>query len=182
MATRTHPVPERERAIDACDVLNDFIGDLITGVMVFRDYVSSHQQGKTRLEMMVSVQKMCMSNIVLGLTKFEEFWVNFHDLVPEDHRSSCKAILRRMNQRKIGNFRDTYVGHIIDLKTKCPLKKSDVEAAFRVIAEPGIDEFLRWINDPKSNAHRDSVVSVVEAVRDTLQQAYGITPDEIINR
>ena len=29
---------ERELAIDAADILNDFIGDLITGVMVFREY------------------------------------------------------------------------------------------------------------------------------------------------
>ena len=36
----------RARAIDAADVLNDFLGDFVTGVMVFREYSAELQRGK----------------------------------------------------------------------------------------------------------------------------------------
>ncbi len=71
---------DRDRAVDVVDVLNDFIGDFITGGMVLRGYSRQHQEGKLPLMVMIPVQKMCVSHLVLAFAKFEEFWTHYHDL------------------------------------------------------------------------------------------------------
>lgn len=40
---------DRARAIDAVDVLNDFIGDFVTGTMVLREYSKQHNENINRI-------------------------------------------------------------------------------------------------------------------------------------
>jgi len=60
---------DRKRVLDAVDILNDFIGDLITGVMVFREYSRELKAGRITMVQMVPIQKMCISHLVLTLSK-----------------------------------------------------------------------------------------------------------------
>lgn len=173
---------DRARAIDAADVLNDFIGDFITGVMVFHDYSNQLQQGKLQMVQMVPIQKMCLSNVVLGFAKFEEFWRHYHDIVPEEHRAACKAILKEIRTRKIGDFRNHCVGHIWDNEKKRPLMLSEVMSALEVLAAPNFKAFLDWVNNPRANVYPTTVVSVIEAVRDSISAQHKIHPDEIFKR
>src|SRR5450759_3858364 len=102
---------DRARAVDAVDVLNDFVGDFITGGMVLREYAKHHHEGTLPLELMVPIQKMCLSYVVLAFAKFEEFWKHYHDLVPDEHRDGCKSILKALRVRKVTDFRNRCVGH-----------------------------------------------------------------------
>ena len=95
------PAIARDRALDAADVLNDFIGDFITGVMVFRKYEVHARVGKVPLDMMVGIQKMCLSHLVLAFAKFEEFWKHYHDVVPIAHREACNVVRKAIRDRKI---------------------------------------------------------------------------------
>ena len=173
---------DRARAIDAADVLNDFIGDFITGVMVFREYSKELQEGRIKLEMMVPIQKMCLSSLVLAFAKFEEFWKHYHDVVPKEHRDACKSILKAIQVRKITEFRNRCVGHIWDNAKQRPLAHSEVMRALEVMAVPNFAAFLDWINNPKANTYPSTVVSIVEAVRDAIVAGHGIRPEEIVNR
>ena len=38
----------REKAVHAADTLNDFIGDLIGGTMLFREWILSSERGVSR--------------------------------------------------------------------------------------------------------------------------------------
>jgi len=173
---------DRERAVDAVDVLNDFIGDFITGVMVFRTYATYLKAGKIPLEMMVGIQKMCVSSIVLAFAKFEEFWRHYHDVVQAEHRDACKDVLKAIRARKITEFRNRVAGHIWNAKTKRPLKNSEVMQALELMAAPHFDAFLDWVNNPVVNAYPTTVVSVIEAVRDGIAAVHDIRPEEIVNR
>jgi hypothetical protein len=175
-------ITDRAAAVDAADVLNDFIGDLITGVMLLRENSAQHQQGKIPLNMMIPIQKMCLSHLVLALAKFDEFWKHYQKLVPQKHRNDCLAILKILRDRKVIDFRNRCVGHIWDKKQNRPLAHTEVMNALAVIMEPNITDFLNWINNPTSNIYPSTVVSVVEAVRDDLMLAYEIQPDEFVNR
>lgn len=168
--------PEKARIVEAVDVLNDFIGDFITGVMVFREYSQQFQLGKLTLEMMVPIQKMCLSNVVLAFAKFEEFWKHYHNLIPQAHREACKAILKSMRARKVKDFRNKCVGHIWDNEKQRPLAHSEVMSALSTLAAPDFDSFLDWINKPRGNVYPNTVVSVVEAVRDELMSLHGLLP------
>ena len=173
---------DRGRAVDAADVLNDFIGDFITGVMVLREYSKQHQEGKLQLELMIPIQKMCLSYLVLAFAKYAEFWKHYHDLVPQEHHNACKTILKSMQIRKITEFRNRCIGHIWDNGKQRPLAHSEVMSALATITAPDFAAFLNWINNPKANTYPSTVVSVVETVRDSLMLAHGIQPHEIVDR
>jgi hypothetical protein len=173
---------DRARAVDAVDVLNDFIGDFITGVMVLREYRKQHYEGKLQVELMIPIQKMCLSHLVLSFAKFEEFWQHYHDLVPQEHRDPCKNIRKSMRVRKISEFRNRCVGHIWDNGKQRPLAHSEVMSALAAIMEPDLVAFLDWINSPSANTYPLTVVSVVEAIRNALLAIYDIQPHEFIDR
>lgn len=176
------PITNRARAIDAADVLNDFISDFVTGVMVFREYSAHLRAGKLSLEMMVGVQKMCLSNVVLAFAKFDEFWKHYHDVVPLEHREACKSILKAVHTRKITEFRNRVVGHIWNTTAQRPLRHSEIMQALDFMTANDFEGFLNWVNNPEANTYPSTVVSVVEAVRNTIVSAYGIRPEEIVNR
>jgi hypothetical protein len=173
---------ENSRAAEAANVLNDFIGDFITGVMVFREYSQQYQMGKMTLEAMVPIQKMCFSNIVLAFAKFEEFWNHYHELIPQKYCVDCKNILKSLRARKVKDFRNKCVGHIWDKEKHRPLAHSEVMCALSTLAAPDFDSFLNWVNTPRGNVYPNTVVSIVEAVRDALILQHDLLPEEVINR
>jgi hypothetical protein len=173
---------DRARAIDAVDVLNDFIGDFVTGAMVLREYSRQHNENKLLLEQMIPIQKMCISYVVLAFAKFEEFWEHYHDFVPLENRDACKAVLKVVRIRKITEFRNRAVGHIWDRKTGRPLKHSEIMSAIAAIATPDLAAFLDWVNNPAINAGTSTVVSLIETIRDSIALKHNIEPDEIVRR
>jgi len=177
-----HPGDLRARAADAADVLNDFLGDFVTGVMVFREYSAHLQQGKLLWMQMVPIQKMCISNIVLAFAKFEEFWQHYSDVVPAEHRDACKQILKEVRERKITDFRNHCVGHIWNKQQRRPLAHSEVIAALEVMVKQNFPAFLKWVNDPHGNDYPKTVVSVIETVRDAICQQHQISPEELVGR
>ena len=172
----------RARAIDAADVLNDFLGDFVTGVMVFREYSAELQRGKLIAMQMVPIQKMCISNIVLAFAKFEEFWQHYSDVVPVRHRDACKQILKEIRERKITDFRNHCVGHIWNKQARRPLAHSEVRAALDFMVKQDFSAFLKWINEPGGNTYPTTIVSVIETVRDAICAEHKITPEEMIDR
>jgi hypothetical protein len=177
-----HPGNLRARAVDAADVLNDFLGDFVVGVMVFREYAAYLQQGKLLVMQMVPIQKMCISNLVLAFAKFDEFWHHYSDVVPEAHREACKQVLREIRERKITDFRNHCVGHIWNKSQRRPLAHSEVMAALEVMVRQDFPSFLKWINDPHGNGYPKTVVSVIETVRDAICKEHQIAPEELIER
>jgi hypothetical protein len=172
----------RARAVDAADVLNDFLGDFVTGVMVFREYAGELKRGKLLLMQMVPIQKMCLSNVVLAFAKFEEFWQHYSDVVPAAHRDACKQILKEIRDRKITDFRNQCVGHIWNKQKRRPLAHSEVMAALDGMVNQDFPAFLQWINNPGGNTYPLTVVSVIETMRDAICAEHGISPNELIGR
>ena len=62
--------PLREKAVHAVDTLNDLVGDLVGGTMLFREWDMQFKAGRVPEMLMVNVQKICISHLVLGLCKF----------------------------------------------------------------------------------------------------------------
>jgi len=170
-------------AIDAVDTLNDLIGDLVTGTMVLRVY---HQQYRTggafNLEQMIAVQKMCLSHLVLAFVKLLEFWKRYHQLVPDKHRADLKALNDTLKRKGVRDFRNKVAGHIWDSKQGRPLRHSEIMASLEVLTDGHLDQFLRWVNNPDGNTYPQTVLSVIEALRDSLVDEHGIQVPEVIDR
>ena len=174
--------PVREKAVHAADTLNDFIGDLVGGTMLFREWDTQFRAGRVPDMLMVNVQKICVSHLVLGLCKFVEFYERFHQVIPSGHRETCKALVSDINRRGIVDFRNKCVGHIWDKERQRPLIHSEIMARLARLTGGDMSGFLNWINNPNGNEFPATAVSVVETVRDALMVEYSILPDEIIHR
>lgn len=173
----------RERALDAVAILNDLVGDFVTGSMSHRLFLKSFKEGKITQDQMIGIQKMCLSHLALALCKCIEFWEKYHDLISEEQREDYKDLINKIGKRNVRGFRNKYIGHIWDQKEKRPLFTSEIMKYFDSFSEDGsLYTFLDWINKPNENVFPLTVVSIVESLRDSLQNEYSIQPDEIISR
>ncbi len=173
---------DRQKAIDAVDILNDFIGDLITGVMVLRVYIGEDKAGRMIIKQMVSLQKMCLSYIVLTLAKWLEFYDKYQSFIPNEHRNEVRVLNKRLKDMRIKEFRNKCIGHIWDNDYKRPLMHSEIMKRLNVIIENNLEEFLRWVNDPQNNVYPNTIISIVESIRDSVISKYRIKGSEVINR
>jgi hypothetical protein len=172
----------REKAVHAADILNDLIGDLGGGTMLFRYWITEFEAGRVPELLMVNVQKICVSHLVLGLFKFLEFYQRFNQVIPPEHLETCKALLAEINRKGTVEFRNKCVGHIWDRDRHRPLIHSEIMTRLDRLTGGDMLGFLNWINNPKTNEFPSTVVSVVETVRDALMSEYSISLDEIIHR
>jgi hypothetical protein len=172
----------RDNAVHAVDILNDFVGDFVCGVMLFREWEIQFKAGRVPEILMVNVQKICLSHLVLGLCKFVEFYDRFRNVIPSEHRDVCKGLVREIKQKGVVEFRNKCVGHIWDTNLQRSLIHSEIMIRLNRFTGGNLSGFLDWINKPKANTFPSTVVSIIETVRDTLMSLHGITQDEIINR
>lgn len=172
----------RQLAIDAADLLNDFIGDIVTGVMVFREYDQQYRSGRLPLNLMVPIQKVCLSHLMLTLSKWLEVHKKYHTIFPLETAPVCRELNKIIRQRGIADFRNKCIGHIWDKKTQRPLVQSEIMLRLDTIVAGSLPEFLKWLNDPKGNTYPKTVVSIVERIRDDIVAEHDIQPEEIIGR
>jgi hypothetical protein len=172
---------DRETAVHAAAILNDFIGDLVGATMLFRHWDNQFRKGHIPSDVMVNVQKICISHLVLTLCKFEEFHERFNRVIPSQHSKACKALRREIKTKRVVEFRNKCVGHIWDKKQQRPLLHSEIMTCLAQLTGGDIAGFLNWIN-PTANELPSDVVSIVETVRDALMSDYSISPDEFIQR
>ena len=173
---------EREKAIDAADILNDLIGDFVIGTGVFKQYDEAYRSGNIDLGKMIAIQKMCISHLILGLSKISEFNRKFGTIIPMQHRGALKVINKNIREKDIEGFRNKIVGHIWDRKKQRPLRKSEIEERLKKIVSPNMGSFLSWINNPNDNSYPSTVLSVIETIRDSIVEEYQLNSDEIIER
>lgn len=173
---------DRKRALNAVDLLNDFVGDFITGTMVLARFHAEHNARSITAEQLAGVNKMCLSHLVLSLTKWLEFYDKFHDLIPKELKDQAKKILRTIKIRNVLDFRHKCVGHIWDEETNRPLVNSEIIERLNKIMDNDVRAFLRWLNNPDPEGFSKSVSGLSEAIRDKIAAAYGITPAEAIGR
>jgi hypothetical protein len=172
----------RETAVHAADTLTDLVGDLGGGTNLFRYWITQFQQGHLPEILMVNVQKICVSHLVLALCKFVEFHQRFHQIIPSEHRQTCKALLREIHRKGAVEFRNKCVGHIWDNEQQRPLIHSEIMMRLDRLTGGDMPGFLNWINNPTSSEFPSTVVRIVETVRDALMSEYSISPDEFIHR
>lgn len=173
---------DRNIAIDALGVLNDLIGDLISGTNVYIDYRQRLIQGTFSEEQLSAVQTMCFSHLALSFCKLIEFYERYHKFVPAHHRKVLKNLNAEIRRRGVRDFRNKVAGHIWDKKLQRPLRHSEIMSQLGSVIGKHADDFLYWINDPKGNTYPRTVVSVVETIRDSIGSEYKIDPAEVINR
>ena len=172
---------DRNSAIAAVIILNYLIPDFVIGTNVFIEYRERYKLKKINDMQLSAVEKMCFSHLALSLFTLLEFWDQYHQLLSRIHHANLKKLTQEIRKKGVEDFRNKFSAHLLDKKTKEPLRPSEIMNSLERLTGGHIDNFLNWINSPSNNTYPYTVVSIVETIRDSLSQEYCITPDEIIN-
>jgi hypothetical protein len=173
---------DRATVVDAVYVLNDLFDGLVAGTMVFEHYQARFERGQFSKEGIVSVQKMCVSHIILALCKLCEFWEVFHRVVPAEFRPQVKGLISKINQLDVVEYRNTVVAHVKDRKLgRVRTQFESMEVLNRISANDPRG-FLGWLNNPRDNEYPKTVVSIVARLRDFLRETHLIASDEVFDR
>ena len=164
----------KEKAIEACRILNEFVLDLITGVKCIELFESPAVQAKASQETNLGMTRLCFFHLIITLSKWIEFYNKYQSLLPNKNRKVCKNLKKEIEKREIGLFRNKFVGHIWDKDCDRPLTKEESDAYIVKINGGDKAAFLGRIN--KLNApYPTTVVSISERVRDELEKQYSLT-------
>jgi len=150
----------REKAVHAADTLTDFIGDFVGGTALLREGATDFKAGRVPEMVMVNVQKICVSHLVLGLSKFVEVYKRFNQVIPSEYLGTCKALAAEIRRKGVVEFRNKCVGHIWDNKQQRPLIHSEIMTRLARITGDDMSGFLNWINNPNSHRNRASLEAV----------------------
>src|ERR1700731_2809347 len=94
--------------------------------MLFHEWDAQFHEGRVNENLMVTVQKICLSHLVLGLYKFHEFYRRFRAVIPPEYRDKCKGLVREIEQKGVIDFRKKYVAHIWDKDNQRPLVHPEI--------------------------------------------------------
>ena len=173
---------DRNVVLDAIYVLNDILDCLVAGTMVFYSYQKKYESGEFTQLGIVSVQKMCISHLILGLSKLVEFHKHYHRIVPNDLRAAVKAMVSKLQSRDLQHYRNTVVAHIWDNNLRRTRTQLDAIEQLNRISDSNPKAFLKWINNPNGNSYPNDLVSIVETLRDRLIEEHSVSAEEVFKR
>jgi hypothetical protein len=169
---------KKSRAIDAARILNMLRLELIVGTRsleIFNKILPHRELGGAAEQGMI---RMCHFHFLLSLCKFVEFYDHYHSIIPEDCKQQFKGAVREINKKGIIEFRNKYIGHILEKRTGRPLDLINIETYLHRIYGNDDEVFIAWINDHK-NIFPTTVVSVVEHTRTRIMESYSISDIDI---
>ena len=170
----------RERAIEAFWLLNDFIGDLITGTRAFEYFDTAKFKAGATDQALRSYNKMAGSFIFLTLAKWIEFYNHYRMVIPSEQQTTCKQLRNELLTRGVKDFRNKVVGHIWSTNDNRPLLPSEIENLDRRITGGDESKFLKWINDSDNNHFGTTIVGTSEAVRDEIKKKWALSEQELL--
>jgi hypothetical protein len=169
----------RDKAIDAIDILNDLMNELMTGVDVYKHYLAGYKAGIVTFDGISSAQRLCFMSIIMALDKIREFNKRYLRIVPQGHRGTLQDLKTTIIGKRIPEFRDHCIGHIWDGRRNRPVKHSEVMDRLSLIVGTKPMVFMRWLH---VTGKRDSVAGALETIRDAIMAEYSVTEDEVIGR
>lgn len=166
------------QAIEAYQLLNNFVGDLIAGTRTLELYQLTKIKKIANETTQLFVKRMCISHLIITISKWNEFYDKYKSIIPKDVIDKAKNLKKDINKRKLINFRNTVAGHIWDKKLNRPLTPNEIDNRLQQVFITNQKDFINWINDHKNNKNV-SIVSVCELLRKKIQEEYNLTEEQI---
>jgi len=169
----------RMKAIEAFRMLNDFVGDLVAGTRSLEVFESPAFASKLGENTQLILRRMCLSHVVVTLSKWAELYDRYRAVIPNGQREACLSLRKEIDTRGIRDFRNAVVGHIWDDTLKRPLVRSEVDERLARVLGDSQQAFLAWINNPVSNDFPKTVVAICEAARESIRAEHGLNDAEL---
>lgn len=171
----------KERAIEASKLLNQFLGDLSATTQALILFESPSRFPKLNVENRLSLRRMCISHLIVTLSKWNELYEHYKNVFPKDKdiENNLKALYKKIKNSGIIDFRNSIIGHVWHDKLNRPLSSSEVEKLSKNIYTD-LETFIKWIDNPKNNKFPNTVTSICAHLRDKIMDNYKIAPEEIL--
>ena len=169
----------REKALEAANVLDLILVDIITCTNVLRIFDKPFFSRRFSPIMAAGIHRMCLWYLLLALCKWHEFYSRYKRILPEECVTICRDLSKEIENRGIIIFRNKVIGHIWDKEAECPLSDKEVSEYIRRITKDNFTGFYQWIIDFKENIYPKTVVSIVETLRDKIMEQNSISPEEL---
>lgn len=170
---------QRERAVDACALLNDFVTSLTTATGVIRRSYKEENNYQNclpypEIPVFLFVRRMAFHYIIIYLKKWNEFWRLYNNIIPDEYKEDFRVINNKIEEIGAIQYRNKCVGHILDNDTKRPMTKAFEEKAIKSVVGPKEEDFLRWVNADRSMPSSKSLVNVAQKTRDLIASQWGL--------
>lgn len=150
------------------------IYDLCVPIDMIRSYINSPNFDPTTHHAL-GLFRLCNHGLIISLSKLNEIYKNYGVVVkslPEQMREELKDIHKTIEQKGIPEFRNTYAAHIF-VKEKGkkgkPLSDEKGKEMLAKILGKTIEEmleFYEWVYPESYNEKGNSVMAVVQKIRD----------------
>lgn len=170
---------QKQRAVEAFVILDEFIGDLVVGTRTIELYASSELSSVMTTDYMVATTRLCVFHIIITLAKWIEFYDKYNSIIPKDVRNECLDLRKELLRRGVRDFRNKVVGHIWDNSNNRPLTLQEALSYLNKIYDNNYKGFLLWVNNPEENTYPETVVGITEHVRKRIQQDFNISEAEV---
>ena len=104
-----------EKAVEALRFLNEYVGDLVAGTRSLEIFDTSLLANLSD-SMKLVLRRMCVSHLVVTVSKWGEVYDRHKDILPKDTLQACRDLRKELDRRGVRHFRSTVVGHIWDIK------------------------------------------------------------------
>jgi hypothetical protein len=170
----------RAKAVEAFRFLNEYVGDLVVGTRSLELFETSLLFANVSDSMRLVLRRMCVSLLIVTLSKWGEVYDRYKDILPQDVLQACRDLRKEFDGRGVRDFRNTVVGHIWDKKLGRPLTASEIESRLATVIGDDLNSFRTWINNPVGNHFPDTVVAVCERARDRLGEQHGFGAADLL--
>jgi hypothetical protein len=150
------------KTAQAYTLLNGYIGDLDAGKFGLITFDKLPQFATASKAMRQILRRMCLSHLVLTLSKLEDLYDEYKAVFPKDVRDGALDLKKELVRRGVRNFRNSVVGHFRDKKLKRPLTGEEIEDRIALIIGESLESFQAWI---------DTVAEKIELIRNQLAPA-----------
>jgi hypothetical protein len=170
----------RAKAVEAFRFLNEYVGDLVAGTRCLELFETAPLFANVSGSMKLILRRMCLSHLVVTLSKWAEVYDRYRDVLPDDVLKACLNLRKELESRGVRHFRNTVVGHIWDKKLGRPLTFSEVEGRLGMVIGSDLASFRTWINNPAGNEFPHTVVAVCERARDRIGEEHGFGSADLL--
>lgn len=164
------------RAHEAWQILNELVGDLVTGVRII-DILDAPLFRDLAPKSLPLLKRISFFHLLVSLAKWKEFHERYKSVLPDDCRAACEKVSKELGARQILVLRNKYVAHIWDKDTGRPLTSQELGFYLDAMFNGNEKAFLGWIHDPSQNEFPKTVVSIAEHTRNRIAAEYNITHD-----
>lgn len=107
--------------------------------------------------------------------RWQEFYKRFARYIPAQVKTSAKKLNSDLDSRGLRIFRNDFLAHIWSREHNRPLTDREVSDTAHKVAGGDFAQFVNWIHDYHASEKGETVVQIVERLRDAFFDAYGLT-------